>query len=206
MTALPEADGVSAEEHSSVDRIRTAAMKTFAMHGTSATTLRSVASTAGVSVGLVQHHFVNKAGLIKAVDDYVLEVVISIIAQPMSGPPADSLNEMGSRVNKLVAEHIDVVDYLGRALVDGSPLGAILFDTLVGSGTARWHQRGERGETRPDIDLTWAVINSLVLALGTLILRAHVERHLPEPLTTPTQLRRWNASVDELLREGLFRR
>jgi AcrR family transcriptional regulator len=206
MTALPELEGVSAEERSSIERIRTAALKTFAMHGTSATTLRSVAAAAGVSVGLVQHHFANKAGLIKAVDDHALGVMIAIIAPPMSGPPADSLNEMGSRVNKLVAEHTDVVDYVGRALVDGSPLGAIIFDTLVGSGTARWHERGERGETRPDIDLTWAVINSLVLALGTLILRAHVDRHLPEPLTTPAQLQRWNSSVNSLLREGLFRR
>jgi AcrR family transcriptional regulator len=206
MTALPELEGVSAEERSSIERIRTAALKTFAVHGTSATSLRSIAAAAGVSVGLVQHHFVNKAGLIKAVDDYALSVVIAIIAQPMPGPPADSLNEMGNRVNKLVAQHIDVVDYVGRALVDGSPLGAVIFDTLLGNGTARWHQRGERGETRPDMDLTWAVINSLVLALGTLILRAHIERHLPEPLTTPAQLERWNDSVNSLLREGLFRR
>jgi AcrR family transcriptional regulator len=206
MTALPELEGVSAEERSSIERIRTAGLKTFAVHGTSATTLRAVAAAAGVSVGLVQHHFVNKAGLIKAVDDYALGVVLEIIAPPMSGPPADSLDEMGSRVNKLVAEHTDVVDYVGRALVDGSPLGAMIFDTLLGTGTARWHERGERDETRPDIDLTWAVINSLVLALGTLILRAHVDRHLPESLTTPAQLERWNASVNSLLREGLFRR
>jgi len=82
----------------------------------------------------------------------------------------------------------------------------MVFDTLVANGTARWHQRSERGETRPDVDLTWAAINSLVLAMGTLILRNHVERHLPEPLTTPAQLERWEASVNTLLRNGLFRR
>lgn len=143
---------------------------------------------------------------VKAVDDYVLGVVIAIIAQPMPGPPADSLNEMGNRVTQLVAEHPDVVDYFGCALIDGSPLGVMIFDTLVGNGTARWHQRSERGETRPDVDLTWAAINSLVLALGTLILRTHVERHLPEPLATPAQLERWEAAVNTLLRNGLFRR
>jgi hypothetical protein len=65
--------------------------------------------------------------------------------------------------------------------------------------------RDERGETRPDIDLMWAALNSLVLALGTMILRTHVERHLPESLTAPNQLERWQASVNTLLREGLFR-
>ncbi len=205
MSVLTELDGVAAEERSSIERIRTAAMRSFATYGASATSLRTVAEAAGVSVGLVQHHFANKAGLVKAVDDYVLGVVITVIA-PMPGPPADSLNEMGNRVTQFVAEHPDVVDYFGRALIDGSPLGAMVFDALVGNGTARWHQRIERGETRPDVDLTWAAINSLVLALGTLILRTHVERHLPEPLSTPAQLERWEASVNTLLRNGLFRR
>ncbi|MDT5210520.1 MAG: hypothetical protein QOF67_2935 [Mycobacterium sp.] len=206
MSVLTELDGVAAEERSSIERIRTAAMRSFATYGASATSLRTVAEAAGVSVGLVQHHFVNKAGLVKAVDDYVLGVVIAVIAQPMSGPPADSLNEMGNRVTQFVAEHTDILDYFGRALIDGSPLGVMIFDTLVHNGTARWHQRSERGETRPDVDLTWAAINSLVLALGTLILRPHVERHLPAPLSTPAQLERWEASVNILLREGLFPR
>jgi AcrR family transcriptional regulator len=204
LSVLPEPDGVGAEESSTTERIRNAALKSFATYGASATSLRTVAEAAGVSVGLVQHHFANKAGLVKAVDDYVLGVVIAVIAQPMSGPPADSLNEMGNRVTQFVAEYTDILDYFGRALIDGSPLGVMIFDTLVGNGTARWHQRIERGETRPDVDLTWAAINSLVLALGTLILRSHVERHLPEPLATPAQLERWEASVNTLLRNGLF--
>lgn len=206
MSVLPGLDGIAAEECSSIERIRTAAMRSFATYGASATSLRTVAEAAGVSVGLVQHHFANKAGLVKAVDDYVLGVVVAIIAQPIPGPPVDSLDEMGNRINQLVAERPDVVDYFGRALVDGSPLGIMIFDTLMGNGAARWHQRSERGETRPDIDLTWAAINSLVLALGTLILRTHVERHLPEPLATPAQLERWEAAVNTLLRNGLFRR
>jgi AcrR family transcriptional regulator len=180
-------------------------MRSFATYGASSTSLRTVAEAAGVSIGLVQHHFANKAGLVKAVDDYVLGVVIAIIAQPMAPPPTDSLNEMGDRVTRIIAEHPDVVDYFGRALIDGSSMGVMIFDTLMGTGTARWHLRSERGETRPDVDLTWAAINSLVLALGTLILRTHVERHLPEPLATPAQLERWEASVNTLLRNGLFR-
>ncbi len=139
----------------------------------------------------MQHHFANKAGLVKAVDDYVMGVVIAMIAQPIPPPPADSIDEMGTRVTQLVAEHPDVVDYFGRALIDGSPLGTTIFDTLAAFGMARWNQRKERGEVRPDIDLTWAALNSLVLALGTMILRGHIERQLPESFTTPAQLQRW---------------
>ena len=205
MSVLPELDGVSAEERSSFERIRHAALTSFAMYGTSGTSLRTVAAAAGVSVGLVQHHFANKAGLIKAVDDHVLGLVISAIAAPIP-ESADSVAEMGSRVTRMIAEHPDIADYVGRALIDGSPLGNTVFDTLAAFGVARWTQRNERGELRPGVDLTWAALNSLVLALGTLILRGHVERQLPEPLNTPTQLERWQDSVNTLLREGLFRR
>jgi AcrR family transcriptional regulator len=205
MSVLPEPDGLDVEERSSVERIRNAALKSFATYGTSATSLRTVAAAAGVSVGLVQHHFANKAGLIKAVDDHVLGLVIAAIAPPIPEPPADSVAEMGSRVTRIVAEQPDIVDYVGRALIDGSPLGSTIFDTLAGFGIARWNQRNERGETRPDMDLTWAALNALVLPLGTIILRGHIERHLPERFTAPTQLQRWQESVNTLLREGLFR-
>jgi AcrR family transcriptional regulator len=206
MSVLTELEGVSAEERSSIERIRTAALRSFATHGASATSLRTVAETAGVSVGLVQHHFGNKAGLIKAVDDHVLGVVIEIIARPIQAPPADSIADMGGRVTEFIAQYPDVMDYVGRALIDGSPLGITIFDTLAAFGTARWNQRKDNGEARPDIDVTWAALNSLVLALGTLILRGHLERQVPQAFTTPAQLQRWQNSADTLLRDGLFRR
>jgi hypothetical protein len=59
---------------------------------------------------------------------------------------------------------------------------------------------------RPDVDVTWAAINGLVLALGAISLRPHLDRHLAESLLAPAQLQRWQAAVDTLLREGLFRR
>lgn len=204
MSVLPGLDRVTADDHSSIERIRTAALKSFATHGTAATSLRTVAEAAGVSVGLVQHHFTNKAGLIKAVDDYVQGVVIEIIARPIQPPPADSVADMGGRVTEFIVEYPDVVDYVGRALIDGSPLGTTIFDTLAAFGMARWNQRKENGEARPDIDVTWAALNSLVMALGTLILRGHLERQVPQAFTTPTQLQRWQDSVNTLLRDGLF--
>lgn len=187
------------------ERIRDAALRSFATRGTAATTLRSVAAAAGVSLGLVQHHFATKAGLIEAVDDYVLKTLVTSMSQPLPEPPADSISEIGTRVTRIVAELPEVADYLGRAVMDGSPLGATIFDTLVTVGTVRWQQRAERGETRPDVDLTWAVINAMVLGLGVLKLRTHIERHLPAPLNSPAQLARWQNSVDSLLREGLLR-
>lgn len=200
----PDRSGV--EGPHTIERIRAAALRCFAAHGTAGTTLREVAASAGVSLGLVQHHFATKAGLIKAVDDEVLDLVIAPMAQPIPAGATDSIAEIGNRVNRIFVEHPDAAAYVGRALVDGSPLGTTMFDALFALGEARWEQRAERGEIRPDIDLTWAALNGIVLALGAVSLRSHIDRHLPEPLITPAQLQRWQAAVDSLLREGLFRR
>jgi AcrR family transcriptional regulator len=205
-TVQPAAGDMGASARSSIERIRDAALKSFAAYGTSATSLRTVAAAAGVSLGLVQHHFVTKAGLIRAVDDHVLAVVSATLADPIPEPPADSIADVGKRVTRFIADQPDVVDYIGHALIDGSPIGIAVFDTLFAQGKARWKRRSEQGLLRPDLDPTWATLNPLVLSLGTLILRGHIERHLPEPLTTPTQLQRWEDAVNALLRNGQLRR
>ncbi len=204
MTAVSERHRIGGDELKKLERIRHAALKSFAMHGAAGTSLRSVAADAGVSLGLVQHHFATKAGLIKAVDDYVLGVVTEMVARPVSEHPRDSIADMGSRITSLVLEQPDVVDYFGRALIDGSALGRTIWDTLAAFGTARWTTRKESGEARADIDVTWASLNSLVLALGTLILRGHIERQVPGAFSEPAQLERWQESVNTLLRQGLF--
>jgi AcrR family transcriptional regulator len=204
MTVVSERDQVGGDELRKLERIRRAALKSFATRGAAATSLRSVAADAGVSLGLVQHHFETKAGLIKAVDDYVMSVMIAVVAQPVSAPPRDSVADMGSRIATLISEHPEVVDYYGRALVDGSPLGVTIFDTLSAFGTVRWNQRKDNGEVRPEVDLTWATLNSLVLAVGTLILRGHIERQMPNAFGTPESLQRWKDSTTMLLRDGLF--
>ena len=204
MTVVSEHERVGGDELKKLERIRRAALKSFATRGAAATSLRSVAADAGVSLGLVQHHFETKAGLIKAVDDYVMSVIIAVVAQPVSTPPRDSVADMGSRIGTLISEHPEVVDYYGRALVDGSPLGVTIFDTLSAFGTVRWNQRKDNGEVRPEVDLTWATLNSLVLAVGTLILRSHIERQLPNAFGTPELLQRWLDSTTMLLRDGLF--
>ena len=201
-----EVGGTGVEVPRSIAKIRAAALQSFAAHGTAATTLRGVAAAAGVSLGLVQHHFSTKAGLIKAVDEYVIEVVITPMAEPISDVATDSISEIGRRVNRVFAEHPDVAAYLGRALVDGSELGTTIFDKLYEVGMLRWQQRAERGETRADIDLPWAVINALILPLGAVSMRGHIERNLAAPFTAPEQLERWQNAVNDLLRDGLFRR
>lgn len=194
-------------EPSTQDRIRDAALSRFAAEGVAGTSLRKVAETAGVSIGLVQHHFGAKAALVSAVDDHVLRVVGEAVAStPLPAPPADPLAELGHRVTSIMTEHPEVVAYLARAMVEEGGIGSVIFDGLVAISAAQWDQLAQHDLLPPDLDRDWAVLHPLVLVLGTAILRTQIDRHLPEPLDTPAQLRRWDTAVAALLRHGLIRR
>src|SRR5688572_25805670 len=115
-------------EPTSIDRIRDAAVRTLAENGVAATSLRAVAEEAGVSIGLVQHYFRNKAGLVAAVDDYVLQVFGEIIeATPVSEMTSEDLAGMGSRFSQLIYEYPDLVNYIAHALVEGDKIGSVIF-------------------------------------------------------------------------------
>jgi AcrR family transcriptional regulator len=190
-------------EPSSEERIRDAALTSFATQGIAATSLRMVAETAEVSIGLVQHYFGTKAALRDAVDRYVLRVVGEAL-EPTALPrrSADGLNEAGRRLTHLMAENPKVMAYLGRALAEGGAFGGVIFDGLVGISAAQRDQFAQQGMTRPDLDPDWAALNPLILRIGAIILRPYIERYLGEEFFTESQLRRWDAAVTGLLREG----
>jgi TetR/AcrR family transcriptional regulator, regulator of cefoperazone and chloramphenicol sensitivity len=193
-------------EPSSEERIRDAALTSFSTHGIAATSLRMVAETAEVSIGLVQHYFGTKAALRDAVDQYVLRVVGEALeSTALPGPPADGLNEAGRRLTALMAEKPEVMAYLGRALAEGGAFGSVIFEGLLGISAAQRDQFAQQGMARPDLDPDWAALNPLILRVGAIILRPYIERCLGEEFFSEPQLRRWDAAVTNLLRRGLLR-
>ncbi len=56
--------------------------------------------------------------------------MITAITQPVSETTPDSVAEIGNRVTRMIAEQPEIADYVGRALIDGRPLGGMVFDAL----------------------------------------------------------------------------
>lgn len=197
------------KEPTRAERIRSAAMKCFAEQGIASTTIRAVAEQAGVSIGLVQHHFGNKAGLVEAVDEYVLEVFGTVAeSAPVLDPlPANSsMDGVSGRFAKLLSEHPEAADYVARALVEGGEIGAVIFDGLLQISMAQRDLYTAHGLARPDLDPFWGAMNAMILRVGAMILRPHIDRHLsPEQFRSPAQLERWDVAVATLIRKGQFR-
>ena len=79
-------------------KIRDAAIAYFGSHGFQRTTVRAVAQRAGVSAGLVIHHFGSKDGLREACDSHITALIDDQAAQAASQlAPADMLAMLARR-------------------------------------------------------------------------------------------------------------
>jgi AcrR family transcriptional regulator len=187
-------------------RIRNAALAGYAKDGVAATSIRDTAKAAGVSPGLVQHHFATKAALGQAVNDYVAATAVAAFADvPVASSAADASEELGRRVATLVHEHPDALLYVARASIEGDPGALDLFDTFVSIAEQQWQQLSRDGLLRADIDQQWTVLNTIIVNLGPLLFHAGLDRHLPQPFLSPEGLERWQTAATKLFRHGVYR-
>ena len=187
-------------------RIRNAALDSFASDGVAATSIRHVARAADVSAGLVQHYFPTKTALREAVDEHVIELAVDAVGDlPITTGSETDLQEIDDRIAAFVHEHPAVLRYVARSAAEGDEAALKIFDAFVGIVAAQLQRLAEEDCLHPDLDLSWAALHVLVLNLGTVLLRAAVDRHLPEPFFSEEGLRRWNAASGSLFRRGVYR-
>jgi TetR/AcrR family transcriptional regulator, regulator of cefoperazone and chloramphenicol sensitivity len=114
-------------------RIRDAAIRLFAERGIDGTTIRDVAGEAGVSGGLIRHHFGSKEELRDACDAYVLAQVMRIKEQAvLEGQLADA-----SFISSAQPAMLMMLQYIARSMVDGSSSADDMFAEMVGLAE-RW--------------------------------------------------------------------
>jgi AcrR family transcriptional regulator len=171
-------------------RIRDAALEEFAAKGVRGATVRGIATRAGVSPALVQHHFGTKDGLRRACDEHVL----GYIRREADAARHDDALSDPSYLTEILRTAPRVQRYLARSLVDGSPDAAALFDDLV---TVTEHNLGD-----PPDALSTGYDRALVLAamrLGVIVLHEHMSRGLGgDVFGTAEATRVGRASVDLL--------
>lgn len=185
-------------------RIRDAAIASVAEIGVDGTTARRVAGIAGVSPGLVIHHFGSMEGLRSACDRYVATTIREFKERAMSdGPTLDVLAALRDAPNG------PLMGYLARVLADDSPVVASLVDDLVGDAEGYIQQGVESGMLRTSDDPRGRAVVLTLWSLGALVLHQHLRRLLgvdltdPEILTSPTAAA-YVAPVYEIYGDGIF--
>jgi AcrR family transcriptional regulator len=153
-------------------RIRDAALHRFGEVGFDRATIRMIASSAGVSPGLVRHHFGSKDELRAACDQYLAQLLNRLDQQARADPDLRDRNPVADARAALAPYDA----YLVRALIDGS--AAPLFDEMVRLGE-EWLAESEADRPDPpatDLHARATVVTAMALAVQ--VLRPHVSRGL----------------------------
>ena len=122
----------TADDLTAKARIRNAALELYAAKGERNTTVREIAHAAGVTHGLVVHHFGNKDQLRRAVQQHVTDMVRqAVTAVPARGTPIDIGRARDANVARLWSENPILLDYLRRVLLDPADDSAALLELLT---------------------------------------------------------------------------
>ena len=152
-------------------RIRDAALVEFAEHGVKGATTRGIAQAAGVSPGLLRHHFGSKEGLRRACDEALLDLFRRrLIQASLDGEINPNL------LDAVYTQGTPMLRYLARCLVDGTPGATAVMEELVGGNerflTSTWPDRFPPGsEVAHDTAVVMSAMNG-----GTVILHEQVAR------------------------------
>lgn len=168
VTRLTQPDDLTARA-----RIRDAALLQFAEHGVSGATIRGIAQAAGVSPGLVQHHFGSKENLRRECDEYTIETIRRIKREALEGGVSrPDFMSVAIQVSRPIQR------YVARALVDGSPAAAKLFDEAVET-TKDLLTMGTPGFGKPNTsDLHAYAAVMTAMSFGMVVLHEHLSRSL----------------------------
>ena len=113
-------------------RIRNAAFELYAAKGEANTSVREVAQAAGVTHGLVVHHFVNKEGLQRAVRQHVVDLLRQALnSVPTGGTPAEIGKARDASVARMYSENPTYLRYIRRQLLDPVSVDHELLDVLA---------------------------------------------------------------------------
>lgn len=158
-------------------RIRDAALARFAADGFERATVRAIAADAGVSPGLVLHHFGSKDGLRAACDDHVVATIMDSIEPWLERP---DVGDHPASIAELFASFTSLVGYVRRAVVEGGTKTDELVDRFIDITEEMLGNAEGRGVIRSTADPRARAATLVLWDLVTIVLGEHMARALGE--------------------------
>jgi AcrR family transcriptional regulator len=194
-------DEVPATDLTARARIRAAAIAQFAAEGFQRASVRAIAARAGVSAGLVIHHFGSKAGLRDDCDDYVLGILAGR-ARDEASPTG--MQDVFREYLSNPAEYLAQLEYLGRAIADESPAADRFVATMVAATEATLSDGISDGSIRPTSDLRALAVFTVLTSLAMFTMPASLARSLGHDALSPEVLGRLALPAIEVYTHGLY--
>jgi AcrR family transcriptional regulator len=168
----------SSEDLTTAARIRDTAIEVFGEHGFQVG-VRKIAAAAGVSPGLVNHHFGSKDGLRAACDDRVLQLIRdekikAITASSVKAGMLDALAEIES--------YAPLVAYMVRSLQAGGPMAESLFEHMAADAEGYLEKAVEAGTIKPSRDPAARARYLMMLNVGATLLYMQMRQHRDEEI------------------------
>ncbi|WP_315913561.1 helix-turn-helix domain-containing protein [Arthrobacter sp. lap29] len=205
MSLMPDARDLTARSN-----IRNAALRMFAERGHDAVTVREIATGAGVSPGLVVHHFGSKDGLRAAVDAHATESFDAVFAEfgaedlaqvLASGETTTSVAEAFARA---FPPGSPLPAYLRRLLLTNDPAGAAIFGRWYAVTRRVLDAMVELGAAAPGEDPAVQAAFLLVNDLAVILLRDQIATAIGEDPLAPAGIERWTRTAAAVYANGAF--
>jgi AcrR family transcriptional regulator len=162
--------------------------------------VRAIAADAGVSPGLVIHHFGSKDALRAACDDHVLRTIREAETEAITGP-GDLLGYLSQ-----LDDYAPLVGYLVQALLAGGDLAATLLARMTKDAEGYLADAVTAGRVKPSRDPAGRAAFLVDVGIGAVL--AFVRRHPPVDGDYAAVLRAYAAANSlpalELYTDGLL--
>jgi len=185
----------SPEDLTARARIRDAALQLFAERGIAGATIRDIAAAAGVSSGLVRHHFGSKEALRDACDAYAMERSNQLREELL----VDGRLTDPSAVVAVHPQAVLLQRYLTNSLMDGSATAEAMFESMVRLGE-EWLTF--RKVPSPDLRAYAAVL--CAMQMGVFLMHDQLSRALGVDVYTPEGHARMNTGFVDVFSYPLF--
>ncbi|MEP6800012.1 MAG: TetR family transcriptional regulator, partial [Lapillicoccus sp.] len=186
------------------------ALRLFAERGHDAVTVREIAAGAGVSAGLVVHHFGSKDGLRAAVDAFAADSFDVVFADVESADLAKMLTDgeattsVAEAFSRMFPPGSPLPAYLRRLLLTNDPTGAALFGRWYLTTRRMLEAMVEVGAAQPGDDPAVRAAFLLVNDLAVILLRNQIATAIGQDPLTPAGLERWAHEVAAIYGGGAF--
>ncbi len=191
-------------------QIRDCALRLFGERGPDAVTVRDIAACAGVSPGLVLHHFGSKQGLRDAVDAHVMTLFDEMLAGAVEDPDAFTSGEpqavkgFAELFASQVPQDSPIPPYLRRLLLSGDPAGHTLFRQWFELSLTAMEAMEGTGNLRPTDDRDAMAAFLMVNDLAMILLHDHIAEAIGADPLSPEGMERWASTAFNVYLNGAF--